>query len=179
VADKEPAGDRPIPMEISNRDIAEYRKQLQNSNLKAAYQGIMKYFDTLRLHFKSKHPDYFLSDVHYGLMDYTYLYFFPKQFQRQKLKVALLFSHDTFKLEVILAGYNRSAQAKYWKLFKEKGFSKYNLAKNASEPDRFLDCIISNNPDFSNPAALTQQIENATMTFIRDIEAFLTQNKGN
>jgi hypothetical protein len=166
-------------MGISNKDIAEYRKQLQNSNLKAAYQSIMKYFDELRLHLKNKHPDYFISDVHYGLMDYTYLYFFPKSLQRQKLKVVLLFSHDTFKLEVLLAGYNRSAQVKYWRLFKENGFSKYNLAKSASEPDRFLDYTISDNCDFSTPDTLTELIESATLKFIDDIEAFLTKNKLN
>lgn len=53
-------------------------------------------------------------------MDYTYLYFFPKTIQQQKLKVVILFSHDSFKLEVLLAGYNRDTQAKYWKIFKEK-----------------------------------------------------------
>jgi hypothetical protein len=179
LTNREPAGDWRILMEISNKDIAEYRNQLKNSNLKAAYQGIMKYFDHLRLHLKSKQPEYFISDVHYGLLDYTYLYFFPKSLQRQKLKVALLFSHDTFKLEVLLAGYNRSAQAKYWKLFKENGFSKYNLAKSASEPDRFLDHTISDNPDFSNLNALTQQVESDILSFIHDIEAFLTKNKSN
>jgi hypothetical protein len=166
-------------MGISTKDIAEYRKQLQNSNFKTAYQGIMKYFDHLRLHLKNKHPDYFISEVHYGLLDYTYLYFFPKSLQRQKLKVVLLFCHVTFKLEVLLAGYNRSAQAKYWKLFKENNFSKYNLAKSASEPDRFLNYTISDNPDFSNPDALTEQIESATLKFIGDIQAFLTKNKLN
>jgi hypothetical protein len=139
----------------------------------------MQYFDELRLHLKNKHPNYFLSDVHYGLMDYTYLYFFPKSLQRQKLKVALLFSHDTFKLEVILAGYNRSAQAKYWKLFKENSFSKYHLSQSASERDRFLGYTISDTPDFSNPDALTTQIESEILRFIRDIEAFLTKNKLN
>jgi hypothetical protein len=162
-----------------NKHIAEYRQQLQNGNLKIAYQGIMKYFDSLRLHLKSKHPDYFISDVHYGLMDYTYLYFFPKQFQRQKLKIALLFSHDTFKLEILLAGYNRPAQAKYWKLFKEKGFRKYNLADKATEPERFLDYTITDNPDFGNPNALREQIESVTLNFIQDIEAFLAENKSN
>jgi hypothetical protein len=108
-------------------------------------------------------------------MDYTYLYFFPKSLQRQKLKVALLFSHDTFKLEILLAGYNRSAQAKYWKIFKENGFSKYHLAGSASEPDRFLDYTISDNPDFSNPDTLTKQVETDILSFTRDIEAFLTK----
>jgi hypothetical protein len=93
--------------------------------------------------------------------------------------VALLFSHDTFKLEILLAGYNRSTQAKYWKLFKEHGFNKYNFAKSASEPDRFLDHTINDNPDFSNPNALTEQIESDVLRFIGDVEAFLYKNKLN
>lgn len=166
-------------MDDLNRNIAEYRNQLKNSNIKATYQSIMKYFDHLHLYLKNKHPDYFLSDVHYGLMDYTYLYFFPKQLQRQKLKVVLLFSHDTFKLEVLLAGYNRAAQANYWRLFKENGFNNYHLSECASEPDRFLDYTITDNPDFSDPNALTQQIENGVMDFIQAIGAFLSKNSGN
>jgi hypothetical protein len=110
-------------------------------------------------------------------MDYTYLYFFPKQLKRQNLKIVLLFSHDTFKLEVVLAGYNRSVQAEYWKLFKERGFSKYHLAESATERDRFLDYTITTNPDFENPDTLTQQIENGVMEFTKAIEAFLSKNE--
>lgn len=136
----------------------------------------MRYFDNLRLHLKSKHPDYFLSDIHYGNMDYTYLYFFPKSLQRQKLKVVILFSHDTFKFEALLAGYNREAQAKYWKLFKEGGFRKYHLSKDATEADRFLCEVLVEEPNFSSPNALTEQIEKKTTLFIDEIEAFLADN---
>lgn len=136
----------------------------------------MQYFDSLRLYLKSKHPDYFLSDIHYGLMDYTYFYFFPKSLQRRKLKVVILFSHDTFKLEVLLAGYNREAQAKYWKLFKEKGFNKHHISMNATEADRFLSEVLINQPNFSNENKLTTLIEQKTLLFIDEVEAFLTEN---
>jgi hypothetical protein len=163
-------------MEDIKKNISEYRKQLETGTVKAAYQGLMKYFDNLRLHLKNKYPDYFLSDVHYGLMDYTYFYFFPKSLQRQKLKVVILFRHDSFKIEALLAGYNREAQAKYWKLFKENGFNKYPLAVNPEEPDRFVDSTLVENPDFGNLEALTQEIENKTLKFIEAIEGFLSKN---
>jgi hypothetical protein len=136
----------------------------------------MRYFDSLRLHLKSKNPDYFLSDVHYGQMDYTYLYYFPKSLQRQKLKVVILFSHDTFKFEVLLAGYNREAQAKYWKLFKENTFNRYHLSEDASEADRFLSEVLVDQPDFNNLDTLTGQIESGTLQFIDEVEAFLAKN---
>ena len=154
-------------------DIAEYRKQLEEGTIKTAYQGLMKYFDSLRLTLKKEQPDYFLSDVHYGHMDYTYLYYFPKSLQRLKLKVVILFSHDTFKFEVLLAGYNREAQAKYWKQFKEQGFGKYQLSDDATEADRFLSATIAENPDFSHTEELTNRISTATLKFIQDVEGFL------
>lgn len=157
--------------------IPEYRKQLEKGTVKVAYQGLMKYFDSLRMHLKSSQPGYFISDIHYGLMDYTYLYFFPKELQRQKLKVVILFSHDTFKFELLLAGYNREAQAKYWKLFKEKGFTKYQLSDNADEMDRFLSWTIIDNADFSDLEALTAQISKFTMEFIEEVERFLSKHK--
>lgn len=38
--------------------MPEYRKQLDVGTVKTAYQGLMEYFDTLRLHLKTKYPDY-------------------------------------------------------------------------------------------------------------------------
>jgi hypothetical protein len=158
-----------------SEDLAEYRKQLQKGTVRAAYQGLMKYFDSLRLTLKTKQPDFFISDVHYGQLDYTYLYYFPKSLQRQKLKVVILFSHDTFKFEVLLAGYNREAQTKYWKLFKENAFNRHHLSDDATEADRFLSEVLVDKPDFSNQDALTGQIESGTLQFIGEVEAFLAK----
>jgi hypothetical protein len=163
-------------MKALNDDIAEYRRQLEKGTIKTAYQGLMKYFDSLRLELKNKQPDYFISDVHYGHMDYTYLYYFPKSLQHKKLKVVILFSHDTFQFEVLLAGYNREAQAKYWQLFKEKGFNRYHLSDDATEADRFLSEVLVNQPNFGDLDALTSQIESGTLQFINEVEAFLAKN---
>jgi hypothetical protein len=158
-------------------NINEYRNQLKKGAVKSAYQGLMQFFDDLRLRLKGRFPDFFLSDVHYGQMDYTYFYFFPKTLKRLKLKVVILFVHDSFRFEVWLAGYNKSAQAKYLKLFKEKGWSKYHLAPSASGVDYISDYVLVDNPDFSDLDALTSQLENGTLKFIKDIEGFLFEHK--
>jgi hypothetical protein len=153
--------------------ITEYRKQLQKGAVKEAYKGLMKYFKDLRLHLKNKYPDYFLSgSIHEGQMDYTYFYFFPKSLKRQKLKIVILFIHDTFTFEVWLAGYNKNVQAKYWKLFKENDWNKYRIAPTAR--DSIINFILIDNPDFSDLADLTSQIERGTLKFINDVENFLS-----
>jgi hypothetical protein len=158
--------------------LNEYKKQLKKGAVKEAYKGLMQYFSNLRLHLKSKYPDYFLSgSIHFGQMDYTYFYFFPKTLKQQKLKIVIIFIHDTFTIQVMLAGYNKNAQAKYWKLFKENNWTKYPLTPTLKGVEYITEFTITDNPDFSNLNALTNQIETGTLTFIKDIENFLIKQK--
>jgi hypothetical protein len=170
--------EQPIKEESFHNYLNEYRKQLEKGDIKKAYKGLMEYFENLRLYLKNKYPDYFLSgSVHFGQMDFTYFYFFPKTLKRQKLKIVILFIHDTFKIEVWLSGYNRSVQVKYWKLFKETGWKEYHIAPTTKGVNYIADFVLVDNPDFSNLDALTNQIEKGTLKFIKDVEDFLSKLK--
>ena len=163
-------------MEPFQKYLPQYRAAVQSGAVPAAYKGLMDYFNQLRLYLEKKYPDYFLSgSIHEGQMDFTYFYFFPKKLKRQKLKVVILFTHETFSFQVLLAGYNRAAQAQYLQQFKENGWSKHPLAASAKGVDFITQCILIANPDFSDLDALTAQIEKGTLSFIRDIESFLSK----
>ena len=155
------------------KQLAEYRRQLQKGDVPAAYTGLMRYFDALRLHLKQRHPDYFISDLTYGRMDYTYLYYFPMPMKRRKLKIMLFFDHALWEFHIWLAGYNKAAQTTYLKKFKDAGWSKYPLADLAEKVDYIADFTVVKNPDFADLDALTGQIEAGLDKFIGDIEAFL------
>lgn len=163
-------------MESSQEYVNEYRKQLGKGYIKEAYKGLMEYITDLRLHLINKYPDYFVSgSIHYGYMDYTYFYFFPKSLKKRNLKIMILFVHDTFTFEVLLAGYNKDVQTKYWELFKESEWEKYHIAQATKDVDYIIDYTIVDNPDFSDLDALTKQIERVTLNFINDIEDFLSK----
>ena len=164
-------------MESFHKYINEYRKQLGKGYIKEAYKGLMEYLTDLRLHLKNKYPDYFVSgSIHYGYMDYTYFYFFPKSLKHRKLKIVILFIHDTFTFEVWLAGYNKNVQVKYWELFTVSNWNKYHIAPTTKGVDFIIDYILINNPDFSDLDILTKQIEREMMNFIKDIEDFLSKH---
>jgi hypothetical protein len=155
----------------------EYRKQLEKGAIQTAYRGLMEYFNALRLHFKKKYPDYVVSgSVYHGYMDMTYFSFFPNSLKRRKLKVAIVFLHDTFRFEVWLVGYNRIVQTKYWKLFRESDWDKYHIATPAKGVDAIIDHSLINNPDFSDLDTLTKQIERGTLQFITDVENFVSKH---
>ena len=163
-------------MESFQEYINEYRKQLEKGAIKKAYKGLMEYIMKIRLHFKNKYPDHFVSgSIYYGYMDMTYFSFIPEVLKRRKLKIAIVFIHDTFRFEVWLGGYNKQIQTKYWKLFKESDWNKYHIVSTTKEVDSIIEYTLVDNPDFSDLDTLTKQIESGTLQFIKDVENFLSK----
>ncbi len=155
----------------------EYRKQMEKGDIKKAYKGLMEYIMELRLYFKNKYPDYFVSgSIYHGYMDMSYFSFFPESLKIRKLKVAIVFIHDTFRFEVWLVGYNKRVQTKYWKLFKESDWNKYRIPSTTKGVDSIIEYSLVENPDFSDLDTLKKQIESGTLKFIKDIEDFLSKH---
>lgn len=154
----------------------EYKKQMQKGDIKEAYKGLMSYIMELRSYFNNKYPDHFISGIYYGYMDMTYFSFSPETFKLRKLKVAIVFIHDTCRFEVWLAGYNKQVQTKYWKLFKECNWNKYHIPSTTNGVDSIVEYILVENTDFSDLDKLTKQIESGTLKFIEDIEDFLSKS---
>jgi hypothetical protein len=164
-------------MEPFHQYIKEYRKQLKKGAIQKAYKGLMDYLMELRTHLDHKYPDYSVSgSLYYGYMDMTYFSFQPESIKLRKLKIAVVFIHDAVRFEVWLAGNNKQVQERYWKLFKESHWNKYHLVSTPKGVDSILECVVVDDPDFSDLDALTQQIERGTLKFIRDIESFLARH---
>jgi len=165
-------------MKSFQESIIEYRKQLKKGAIQEAYKGLMDYIMGFRMHFKNKYPDYFFSgSIYQGYMDMTYFSFIPESLKRKKLRIAIVFCYDAFRFEVWLAGYNKQIQTKYWKLFKENGWKKYHIPTTTTGVDSILESLLIDNPDFSDQDGLTKQIEKRTLTFIKDVEDFLSQHE--
>jgi len=157
--------------------MREYRKQMEKGAIKVAYKGLIEYIMDLRVHFKNKYSDYFVSgSIYYGYMDMTYFSFIPESLKRRKLKIAIVFIHENFRFEVWLAGYNKQVQTKYWKLFTESDWNKYRLPSTTKGVDSIIEYILVDNPDFSDLDTLTNQIERGTLKFIKDVEDFLSKH---
>lgn len=162
-------------MTIFQDSLTEYRRQLAKGVIQQAYRGLMDYFWSLKSYLEKKHPNYASGGIYYGFMDMTYFPLFPQALKKRKLKIAVVFVHESFRFEVWLTGLNKNIQAKYWKLVKESGFSKYHLPATTNGADSIVEHILAENPDFGDLEALTGQIEKGTLRFIEDIEGFLSE----
>jgi hypothetical protein len=153
--------------------MQEYKNQIENGHISEAYQGLMEYIMDLRVFFKNKYPEYYVSGIYQGYMDMTYFSFSPESLKSKKLKIAIVFVYDTFRFEVWLAGYNKKVQTKYWELFKEINWDKYHIPSTTKGADSIMEYILVENPDFGDLETLTRQIEEGSLKFIDDVEDFL------
>jgi hypothetical protein len=159
-----------------HENISEYKKQLEKGVIQRAYQGLMEYIMDLRTQFSKKFPELAPGNIYHGYMDMTYFPVFPKSIKSLKLKIAIVFIHSTIRFEVWLVGRNKQIQEKYWKLFKGSQWNKYPIPTTTKGTDSILEYTLVDDPDFSDLNALTKQIENGTLTFINDIEEFLSEH---
>lgn len=157
----------------------EYRTQMKKGVIREAYRGLMEYLMGLRTHFQKEFPEYTVSgNLYPGYMDMTYFSVVPDTFRRRKLKVAIVFLHETCSFEAWLAGSNKQVQAHYWMMFQESGWNRYRMPETIRGADSILEYTLAERPDFYDLISLTAQIESGTREFIRDIEDFLERAEG-
>ena len=154
----------------------EYKKQLQKGTVQRAYRGLMDYIMDLRTHLNKKHPDLAPGNIYQGYMDMTYFPIFPVELTSKKLKIAIVFIHETIRFEVWLAAQNKQIQTEYRKLFKEGDWNKYRIPAASKGVDSIMEYTLADNPDFNDLYVLTKQIEKGTLAFIYDIEDFLSKH---
>ena len=154
----------------------EYKKQLGKGVIQKAYQGLMEYVIDLRTHFGKRFPDFAPGNIYQGYMDMTYFPIFPKALKSRRLKIAIVFIHETTRFEVWLSAQNRQIQTQYRQLFKEGDWSKYRIPAASKGVDSIMEYTLADNPDFDDLDALTKEIEKGTSAFINHVEDFLSKH---
>lgn len=164
-------------MKSLQENMIEYRKQLAKGAIQKAYQGLMQYMLSLKNHFSTQYPDFSVAGSMYsGYMDMTYFSLIPGSLKDRELKIAVVFVYDSFRFEVWLSGRNQQVMARYWKIFTDSGWDRYTIAPQGKWADSILEHVLVENPDFSDLAALTRQIDQGTLKFIQDVESFFIKS---
>ena len=161
-------------MESFHDAMMEYKTQMQLEVIPRAYLGLMGYLSALKSTLKTRHPEYHVSgSMYFGYMDMTYFSFFPDSLGSRNLKTGIVFIHETCQFEVWLFGVNKQVQSHYWKLIKDSGWSQYKLVETTKGEDAILTHVLVEEPNFEDLDGLTDQIEQGTLRFVRDVEVFL------
>jgi hypothetical protein len=158
-----------------NDHIREYRLQLKEGRIQTAYKGIMTFMSGMKSHLEKDYPDYSTSALYFGYMDMTYFAFTPGFLKEKRLKIALVYLHEQGKFEVWLGGSNRKIQAEYIERLSHNNLDGYHLSRVRPGVDSIIESVIVEQPNFNQPDALRDQIEDKTMKFINDMRSILDQ----
>ncbi len=161
-------------MESFQECVSEYKRQLEKGIIQKAYLGLMEYVLRLKIHLKNNYPNHFVSGgIYFGYMDMTYFSFMPASIKDRKLKIAIVFVHDTCQFEAWLGGYNKQIQKEYWELFKESSWDQYPIVPSIEGRDAIIEHVLVEEPNFDDLDGLTNEIEEGVIQFIQEIEKFL------
>lgn len=160
-------------MDSLNDDVRAYTTQLRKGQIQKAYKGIMNFMSDLKTYLERKYPDHVSSAIYVGYMDMTYFAFSPPLLKNKKLKIAIVFLHAECKFELWLAGSNRSVQAHYIELLRQRDIGRFTLSQPHSGVDSIIALSIIDAPNFDDLDGLKQEIDVMTGEFTKDIIALL------
>lgn len=157
---------------INIKNILEYKKLIQTTNLQQDYQAQTKLFRSIRIALKKEFPKYeFTGNIVENNMDYAYFQFTNELLKSKGLKFVLVFLYKEFRYEIWLSGYNRKIQSDYFNKF-ENIKLKYILTTDPNRTDYIVRGQIA--VDYSNVDKIVGDIKLGSSKFINDIEKLLS-----
>lgn len=160
-------------MSETQNQMSEFKKLLTSGTVQKAYQELVQFMLGLRNHLSQKYAGRFSTSSYYqGYMDMSYFAFTPETLRALGLKIAIVFVYATFRFEIWLAANNKKIQEKFWNLIRESGWEKYRIVPAIQGYDSILEHVLADDPDFSDPQALSKLMEDGILSFIADIESF-------
>ena len=92
-----------------------YRQLVQTTSLADSYGEFVRLFRFLRVQMEKEMPQFqFQGNIVENAMDYSYFQFTSQELKSRGLKIAVVFLHRQFRLEVWLSGVNRSSQKRWF-----------------------------------------------------------------
>lgn len=164
-------------MAALQQSISEYKKQLEKGEIQKAYKGLLEYLLALRASFEKQYPHWAVpGGLYTGYMDMSYFSIIPPALKDRKLKIAVVFIHETCRFEVWLAGVNKGVQAEYWQMIKQSGWNQYKTVSTLQGADAIIEHVLVDTPDFDDLDGLTKKIQEQVEKFICDVETYLSSD---
>lgn len=124
--------------------LALYRQLLQTTRLADAYAEFVRMFRFLRVRLEQEMPAYtFQGGIVENAMDYSYFQCASPALKGLGLKLAVVFVHRPFRLEVWLSGRNRACQQQWHKRL-QAGGTPFELAQDPARQDYILRAPLPN-----------------------------------
>ena len=149
--------------------IEDYCHAVEDGRLPRAYRGILASLTLFQTTWKSAHPADTVGALYQGYMDMSFVAFAPAALAEKRLKISLVFLHDTGTFSLWLAAGNRDIQKRVSEALQPLPLGTYSLKPLEPGVDAIIAHDLPTPYTFDDPKALNAALVSAAEAFTRDM----------
>jgi len=153
--------------------IAAYCRAVREDDLPRAYRGILSALMAFKAGWESAHPEDSVGALYQGYLDMSFVAVAPAAFGARRLKISLVFLHDTGLFSLWLTAGNRAIQAQTSQELAKKPLGSYSLSELKPGVDAIISQDITQPYAFDEPERFTSQLIAAAERFLSDMKFLL------
>lgn len=153
--------------------IAAYCRAVREDDLPRAYRGILSALMAFKASWESAHSEDSVGALYQGYLDMSFVAVAPAVFGTRRLKISLVFLHDTGLFSLWLTAGNRAIQAQTSQELAKKQLGIYSLCELKPGVDAIISQDVSQPYPFDEPERFTAQLIMAAERFLSDMKALL------
>ena len=149
--------------------IEDYRRAVADGRLPRAYRGILAALTLFQSTWKSAHPADTVGALYQGYMDMSFVAFAPAALAEKRLKISLVFLHESGTFSLWLAAGNRDIQKRVSETLRSLPLGKYSMSKLEPGVDAIIAYDLTTPYKFDESQALNATLVAAAEAFTRDM----------
>ena len=149
--------------------IEDYCHAVADGRLPRAYRGILASLTLFQSAWKSAHPADTVGALYQGYMDMSFVAFTPAALAETRLKISLVFLHESGTFSLWLAAGNRDIQKRVSETLRSLPLGKYSLSMLEPGVDAIIAHDLPTPYTFDDPQALNAALVAAAEAFTRDM----------
>ena len=149
--------------------IEDYCHAVEDGRLPRAYRGILASLTLFQTTWKSAHPADTVGALYQGYMDMSFVAFAPAALAEKRLKISLVFLHDTGTFSLWLAAGNRDIQKRVSEALRSLPLGTYSLSTLEPGVDAIIAYDLPKPYTFDDPQTLNAALVAAAQAFTRDM----------
>ena len=157
------------PTEPLTACIEDYCRAVADGRLPRAYRGILAALTLFQSAWKTAHPADTVGALYQGYMDMSFVAFAPAALAEKRLKISLVFLHDTGTFSLWLAAGNRDIQKRVSEALRTLPLGKYSTSKLEPGVDAIIAYDLPTPYTFDDPQTLNAALVAAAEAFTRDM----------
>jgi hypothetical protein len=155
--------------------VERYVGAVAQGDIVRAYRGILAALTQFKSSWESTHPQDAVGALYQGYLDMSFVAVLPLSLAEKRLKISLVFLHETGTFTLWLTAGNRAIQKNVSTALQRITLGRYQLTELEPGVDAIIALDLPKPYAFDEPDALTMRLVAAAEAFLADMTVLIQQ----